>query len=398
MALTVKGCEAEREIGRHSDGRGLYLNIAKGGSKSWIFLWTQNGRRREAGLGGFPVVTLAEARERADEYRKIIARGGDPIAERKKATTAPTFKKYAHDFIAKEAKNFRNAKHIAQWKMTIDRYAKPLHDKPLDEIATADVMEALEPIWSTLPETAKRTQGRIERILDRAKAEGLRTGENPARYRGHLKELGLKKRTLQRGHHPAMPYQNVPAFVAKLQERKSVSALALEFTILCAARTGETIGAVWSEFDLDAALWSIPADRMKAHREHTVPLSPRVVTILKELRGDNEPSPESYVFPGAVGKRKKTAGGLSNMAMAELLKGLAPGFTVHGMRSAFRDWAGDETDYPRELAETALAHAIGNATERSYRRGTALARRREMMSAWADFVAAVPSEDVQKAA
>lgn len=262
--------------------------------------------------------------------------------------------------------------------MTLTTYAAPLRSKPLDQIGTDDVLAVLTPIWTTKSETASRLRGRIERVLDAARAKGLRTGENPARWRGHLDHLLPKRRKLTRGHHAAMPYDQVPAFVARLREGRGVAARAPEFTILCASRSGEVLGARWDEVDLKAKLWTVPGPRMKGGREHRVPLTERALAILAEVEplrnGD-------YVFPGQRRGRP-----LSNMSMEMCLRRMKVDETVHGFRSSFRDWAGEETAVPREVAEVALSHAVGDATELAYRRADALAKRRKLMEAWAAFV------------
>lgn len=332
------------------------------------------------GLGGLKAVTLARARELAGEARANLQAGVDPIEAKNKAPVAvPTFGEEADDFILAMGPQFRNAKHLDQWKMTLKVYAALLRSKRVDEISTADVLEVLKPIWLTKPETAARLRGRIERVLDAAKVRGHRSGENPALWRGHLDKLLPKRRKLTRGHHAAMPYGDVPAFVADLRKREAMAARALEFTILTAARSGETFGATWKEIDFDAALWTIPAERMKAGREHRVPLTPRAVEILNEVAGLGA-EPDAYIFPGQREGRP-----LSTMAMDMILRRMKVDVTVHGFRSSFRDWAGEETAFPRDVAEAALAHVVGDQTERAYRRGDALEKRRKLMAAWADF-------------
>lgn len=366
--------------GRHGDGGGLYLVVDKSGAKRWVFLFRRDGTLREMGLGGLKSVNLARARELAGEARANLQAGIDPIAAKNSApVTVPTFGEEADAFIEAMKPQFRNAKHIAQWEMTLRDYAAPLRPKRVDQITTADVLEVLKPYWLTKPETASRLRGRIERVLDAAKAKGHRSGENPALWRGHLDKLLPKRRKLTRGHHAAMPYEDVPAFVAELRQREAMAARALEFTILTAARSGETFGATWKEIDLEAALWIVPAKRMKAGREHRVPLTPRAVEILTEL-SQLGAEPDAYVFPG-----QKDGRPLSVMAMEMILRRMKINFTVHGFRSAFRDWAGEETAFPREVAEAALAHVVGDETERAYRRGDALEKRRKLMTAWASY-------------
>jgi integrase len=378
--LSARGVTAITKPGRHGDGGGLYLVVDKSGAKRWVFLYRREGTLREMGLGGLKSVSLARARELAAEARVNLQAGVDPITAKNNAPVAvPTFGEEADDFIDAMGPQFRNAKHLEQWKMTLKVYAAPLRSKRVDQISTADVLEVLKPIWLSKPETAARLRGRIERVLDAAKAKGHRSGQNPALWRGHLDNLLPKRRKLSRGHHAAMPYERVPAFVADLRERDAMAARAMEFTILTAARTGETFGATWREIDLEAAIWTIPRERMKAGREHRVPLTARAVEILTEL-SELSTGPDAYVFPG-----QKKGRPLSVMAMDMILRRMDIEFTVHGFRSSFRDWAGEETSFPREVAEAALAHVVGDETERAYRRGDALEKRRKLMIAWANY-------------
>ncbi len=382
--LTALGISRAKEPGRYGDGAGLYLLIDPGGARRWILVFRQGGRQREMGLGSASVVTLADARRRRDEVRRLISEKRDPIAERQHsrpaATEAMTFGAFADALVPELAKGFRNAKHAAQWTSTLNTYASPLRSKPVADITTDDVLAVLSPIWTTKSETASRVRGRIEKVLDAAKARGLRTGENPARWRGHLSILLPKRRKLMRGHHAALPFEEVPAFVANLRARSAVTALALEYTILTAARVSNSLGARWDEIDRRAKVWTVPAERMKAGVEHRVPLSPRVLEILDAVeplrRGE-------YVFPAFRADRT-----LSNMALSALLKRMGVKATSHGFRSSFRDWAGEATDHPREVAEAALAHAVGDAVELAYRRGDALEKRRLMMNEWSTFVTA----------
>ena len=339
------------------------------------------------GLGSYPEVSLADAREKALAGRRLARSGVDPIAARKKSERVTTFGELADEIAGRLAEGFRNAKHKAQWRMTLTVYAEPLRAKPVDKIETADVLAVLQPIWQAKPETASRLRGRIERILNAAKAKGYRTGENPAAWRGHLENLLPKPSPLSRGHHAAMRYQDVPAFVAKLREREAVAGLALEFAILTAARSGEILGARWFEIDLDAKVWTIPAERMKAAREHRVPLSEPALAILRKV---NEATVSDYVFLG-----QRPGKPLSVMALEMVLRRMGiEEATVHGFRSAFRDWAGNETHFPREVAEHALAHVIGDKAEQAYRRSDALARRRELMDAWARHCEGAAGENV----
>jgi integrase len=350
------------------------------------------------GLGGFPAVSLADARRARDEAEKLVRQGIDPIAnrdeERQPAEAAPTFGGVAEELVNSIAPGLRNAKHVAQWRMTlsIERdaagefvdsgYCVPLRDKAVSEISTDDVLSVLKPIWLTKPETASRVRGRIERVLDAAKVRGLRSGENPAVWRGHLALLLPKRQVLQRGHHAAMPYRDLPAFVERLRLVEGVSALALEFVILTAARSGEVRGARWCEISLESAVWTVPPERMKAGREHRVPLSGRALVLLEEMAGlRHTGKQDELVFPGV-----KAGQPLSVMALNMLLRRLKVDVTTHGFRSAFRDWCGEETNYPREIAEAALAHVIGDKSEQAYRRGDALEKRRHLMAAWDKFV------------
>lgn len=384
--LTDTECKAASKPGMLGDGGGLYLNVKATGAKSWAFVWKANGKRREMGLGPYPAVPLAKARKLAGAHREAVAEGRNPIAERQKEAE-PTFAGCADMFLASMEGQWRNEKHRAQWRMTLAEYARPLSAKKVSEVGTDEVLKVLNPLWQKRPETASRLRGRIERVLDYAKARGWRTGENPALWRGHLKNILPARQRLTRGHHAAMPYGDVPAFLQSLPPRDAMAARALEFLILTAARSGEVLEATWHEFDLVAGLWTVPAKRMKAGKEHRVPLSARALAIVKALY---ETRHSDFVFPGyARGKP------LSNMAFAMLMKRMnADSFTAHGFRSAFRDWAGDCTSFPRDVAEQALAHRVGDATERAYRRADALEKRRKLMAAWADYCSAEPGGNV----
>jgi integrase len=372
--LTARKVETA-EPGKYGDGGGLQLVVAATRAKKWVLRFLLQGKAREMGLGSYPEVGLAEAREKALAGRRLARGGTDPIAERRKDRIIPTFGELAEEITKHLAEGFRNEKHKAQWKMTLTVYAEPLRAKPVDKIETTDVVAVLRPLWQEKPETASRLRGRIERVLNAAKAKGYRSGENPAAWRGHLENLLPKRQKLARGHHAAMPYADIPAFLARLRKRDAVAALALEFTILTAARSGEALGARWPEIDFEAKVWTIPPERMKAAREHRVPLNECVFDLLKRM---NEARIGNYVFPGTISNRP-----LSVMAMDMVLRRMGESITVHGFRSSFRDWAGNETNFPRELAEHALAHIIGDKAERAYRRSDALARRRELMDAWA---------------
>ncbi len=388
--LTTRQVVNMKAFGRHADGGGLYLYIAKDGSRRWIFIYHTNGRRREMGFGPAAGpkksgLSLADARRKAEHARRLRFDGLDPYTESRAQLVAKkvkTFGAFADELLPDITKEFRNAVHSRQWKTTLEVYAKPIRNKPVNEIDTEDVLKILKPIWTTKAETAGRVRGRIERILDAAKAKGLRTGDNPARWDGHLKELLPRRNKLSRGHHAALPYDEAPAFMQALRARASISARALEFTILTAARSGETLGARMYEFDLDSGIWIVPAKRMKAGVEHRVPLTKRAVQIVRDLM-TTESTYESFVFPGI-----KRGMPLSSMSMLECLRDLRFGVTVHGFRSTFRDWAGDATAFPRDLCEQALAHTIKNAAEAAYRRSDALEKRRKLMDAWTAYLAA----------
>ena len=381
--------------GRHADGGGLQLLVKDSGSRSWVYRFMLRGKSRDVGLGpavGSGAVSLADARDLAAALRLKVKSGVDPLAERLEAATATvaaaqaskvagiTFRAVAEAHIAAHSDGWRNAKHRQQWSSTLATYAYPvIGDLPVADVGTAHVLSILEPIWKAKPETAARLRGRIEAILDAAKARGYRQGENPARWRGHVAQILPGRTHVSRGHHKAMPYSELAAFVAKLRERDATAALALEFAILTAVRTGEAIGATWGEVDLAKAIWTVPADRTKTGREHRVPLSPRAVEILEGLKllGSGK---SAFLFAGNKGK-------LSSMAMAMLLRRMDVDVTVHGFRSTFRDWAAECTGYAHEVCEMALAHAIGNKAEAAYRRGDLFDKRRRLMDDWAIYCA-----------
>jgi integrase len=363
--------------GRHSDGGGLYLNVTASGARSWVFMWKVAGKRREMGLGSLREVPLARARQRAAEARQKVTEGLDPITTREK-TKVMTFGEAADALVQSMSPSWRNEKHRAQWTMTLTAYCAPIRGKSVAEVATEDVLKILKPLWTTKAETASRLRGRMERVLDFARAQGQRSGENPARWRGHLDAILPKRAKLTRGHHKAMPFDDLPAFMTSLREREGTAARALEFAILTAARSGEVLGARWDEVDLEAKVWTVPAARMKAGRAHRVPLSSQAVTVLREMEAKRQ---SDFVFPGV--KRGRP---LSTMALEMVLRRMKVDATVHGFRSAFRDWAGERTHFPREVAEAALAHLVGDAVERAYRRGDALGKRHRLMTAWDRFL------------
>lgn len=394
-ALTVG--RLSKQSGLHSDGGGLYLRVTSPTACSWVFRYMIERRAREMGLGKYPDVSLADARTRAAEARKLKSQGIDPIDQRDAirqskladAARAITFKDAAKSYIESNRAGWRNAKHAAQWEATLATYAEPIIGAlAIQDIDTGLVLKTLEPIWTTKPETASRLRGRIEAVLDWAKARGHRDGENPARWRGHLDKVLPPRAKVQRvKHHAALPFDGLPAFMAALRSEKSVSALALEFAILTAARTGEVIGAKWAEFDLVEKVWIVPRERMKAGREHRVPLSDRATAILKAIKPD-EVSGDLFVFRG-----NKPRSPLSNMAFLMLLRRMKrDNLTVHGFRSTFRDWAAEHTNFPNEVSEMALAHTIGNKVEAAYRRGDMFEKRRALMETWAKACAKKPPQ------
>jgi integrase len=387
-ALSARKVETTIKPGRYRDGGNLFLSVSSNGGKRWVFLFTIAGQRREMGLGSAHAgqVTLAQARERAAAARDDLLKGDDPIKARddreaaKKALEggSETFGEYAAAYIKTNRSAWRNEKHAAQWQSTITKHCASILDKPVNSIDTETVLSVLRPAWQELPETASRLRGRMANILDAAIAEGKLKGQNPARWQGHLKTILPTRQRLTRGHHAALPYSQLPAFIAELRAREAIAALALEFTILTAARSGEVLKARWQELDLEAAIWTIPASRMKAGKEHRIPLSPRAVAIVKALPRIEG---QEYLFPG-----HKQGAAMSSMAMAMLLRRMDhETITVHGFRSAFRDWAAETTNFPHDVCEMALAHTIKDKSEAAYRRGDLFGKRRKLMEAWASF-------------
>jgi len=353
------------------------LSVSQSGTKSWVFMWSRQGKRREMGLGAFPATSLKLARDKAAKCRALLAEDRDPIAERNREREK-TFGECADLYIASMEASWRNEKHRYQWRHTLTAYCAVLRDKPVSSVCTDNILTVLKPMWATRGETASRLRGRIELVLDFARARGWRTGENPARWRGHLKNILPPPRKLSRGHLPAMDYRLVPAFVDRLRKEESMAARALEFAILTAGRTSEVLNATWQEVNLGEKIWTVPAHRMKAGEEHTVPLSEPAVSLLKSL---HQFRASHFVFPG-----QKLGRPLTGMSMEMLLRRMrVEDATVHGFRSSFRDWCGDETAFPREVAEAALAHKVGNMVERAYRRGKAIEKRRKLMEAWGRY-------------
>ncbi len=375
------------DVGRHADGGNLYLSISPNGGRRWVFLYRWHGKPTEMGLGSVNSISLKQARELAATARSQLAMGTNPLVEkRRRRAHVPTFGECAADFIDTNRSHWRNDKHVAQWSSTLETYAGPIWNRPVNEIETNDVLQILKPLWRTKQETASRLRGRMERVLAAATARGLRDGQNPAQWKHHLEHQLPKRNKLSRGHHAAMPFDAVPAFMANLREHSGSAARALEFTILCAVRTGEAIGAGPDEVDRATGVWTIPRERMKAGREHRVPLSTQALDIV-EAAGVVEADEDASQFLFAGMKAGKP---LSNMAMSQLLKRMDINVTVHGFRSTFRDWVAERTSFPNEVAEAALAHTIKNAAEAAYRRGDLLEKRREMMQAWADYCQSAP--------
>ena len=389
--LTVKEVESRRrKVGMHRVAPGLYLRVASASSAYWMLRYSRTidgGKIKttEMSLGRYGDMSLAQAVAKAAELRSARQESHiDPLTiKRGKSESGGTFESVARDLIASKRAGWKNAKHAAQWSTTLETYAYPtIGTRDVATVDTAAVLEVLQPIWSTKHETATRLRQRIEAVLTAAKVRGLRSGENPAAWRGHLAALlpTIPKKARVR-HHPAMPWQDLPLFMAELSQRDNMSARALELTILTACRTEEVISASWGEFDLDSAIWTIPGSRMKAKIAHRVALSAAAVELLRALPRSNDV--EWIFWTLRKGKPRR----LSNMAMLKLLRGTRPGLTVHGFRSTFRDWAGETTHHPREIIEHALAHQIPDAAEAAYRRGDALERRRVLMHDWSDYCA-----------
>jgi integrase len=400
--LTALKVERAKQPGMYGDGGGLYLRVTNDGTKNWVYRFMLNGRPRWMGLGPVALFGLQEARGKALDHRRKRHEGIDPIdfrraqrlRERLEAAKAMTFQQCAESYITSHRAKWQNEKHAAQWPATLTTYAYPsIGALPVQKIDTGLVCKVLEPIWTTKPETAKRVRGRIEAVLDWARVREYRTGENPARWRGHLDKVLPAHSKDEVKHHAALPYGELPGFMIALREQQGVAARALEFTILTAARTGETIGARWSEISLAEKVWIVPAGRMKAKKEHRIPLSARALAILAEMQahrpgGDRRGAPDAFVFPGGKAGRP-----LSDMAFLMLLRRMGrDDLTAHGFRSSFKDWASERTNFPSEVVEMALAHAISNKVEAAYRRGDLFEKRRRLMDAWADYCAKAPSE------
>ena len=390
---SARSVQTITDVGYHRCAPGLYLQVAKRGTKSWLFRFKSpvTSKQREMGLGSLTITSLAQARNLVMEYRRQLLKGVDPLEEQQRNKKARrlqqartiTFSDAAEQCIASKRPEWKNVKHSQQWTNTLTTYAYPIiGDLPIPEIDTDLILKVIEPIWISKAETASRVRQRIETVLDWARARKYVEGENPARLRGHLDKILAKTAKVKRvKHHPAVPYKQINKFASLLRNRKGSSALALEFMILTAARTGEVIGAKWGEFDINSKIWTVPAERMKVGKEHRVPLCNQAITILTSIKSNRHA--EDFVFPGW-----KTGTGLSNGAMLALMKKMAFGpYTPHGFRSTFRDWAADEAHtFQNETIELALAHTIKNQAEAAYRRGDQLERRRELMNAWSKYM------------
>jgi integrase len=408
-ALQVQALVADGKPGAHADGGNLYLRVVAPGAAKWTLRFMLAGRAREMGLGAFDGagkagLTLAQAREAAEAPRAALRAGLDPIEDRDRkareaeALAAQTpavihrFEDVAAEHIAAHSPGWRNAKHRAQWTSTLATYAYPVFGQmAVEDITTEHVLKALQAIWTDKPETASRLRGRIESVIDHAMARGWRTTPNPARWRGHLANLLPPRSKVRRvKHHAALPWQEIPDFMARLRQQPGTAALALQFCILTATRTGETIGARWSEIDLDAAVWTLPPERMKAGRAHRVPLSDAALAVLATMAPLRPADGDGYVFPGARDGRP-----LSSMAMLMLLRRMKRAdLTTHGFRSAFRDWCEEATSTPHAVAEQALAHAVENKVEAAYRRGDLFQKRAVLMRQWAEYCGKAPTEIV----
>lgn len=381
--LSAAEVQSLKTPGRYVDGGGLHLIIDETGHKRWTFRYTRSGKRLDLGLGRVQDVPLASARSKAAEYREANAAGIDPKALRDEADRNVTFGDYADGYIETMRPSWRNAKHADQWVMTLTKYAAPLRGKLIHEITTSDVVAVLKQRWQKTPETAERLRGRIESVLDSAKALGLRDGDNPARWRGHLDQVLPRRRRLGRGHHAALPFDCMAAFMTDLRERPGLAAKALAFTILTAARTSEVLEARWEEFDIGDALWTVPGTRMKAGRDHRVPLSPQAIAILSGL---DQRGCDGLVF-SRTGRKPQ-----SIMAMAMVMRRMEETATVHGFRSTFRDWAAEVTNFPNEVCEMALAHSIPGKAEAAYRRGDLFLKRRRLMEQWGRYCTGVQEQ------
>lgn len=392
--LAAKTVSTVKKVGMHADGAGLYLRVDASGARRWVFVYQWKGARKEMGLGGFPGTTLEKARKKASAARELVEAGINPVEARRLEVQANeglvTFGDVA-DRVLKKVQGEVGKKQYQGWHRSLFTLCMPIRSKSVVDIDISDVLTILEPIWTTIGETAERTRSRMEHVLDVAKLPPVsREGANPAAWKGNLKLVLSKRSKLSRGHHAALHFDEAGDFMAKLRARPALAARALEFTILTAARTGEALGATWREIDLDKKVWTIPAERMKGREEHDVPLTAPAVDVLRALPGANEQPPDAYLFPGQIAGKP-----LSDMSMLMLLRRMGlKKITVHGFRSTFSDWVGDKTEFAAELAEFALAHQVGGKSSRSYRRRRAVERRRKLMSAWAGYLGKVRVNNV----
>jgi integrase len=386
----LKPLDVQRlQPGLHPDGGGLYLQVTTSGARSWLYRYSLHGKEHRIGLGSASAIPLKRARELAAQARGLRAEKIDPLEHRRAQRSAKlveqakamTFKQCAEAHITAHEAGWKNPKHRQQWRNTLETYVYPLiGELPVQAIDTDLVLKIVEPIWRDKTETANRIRGRLEIVLDAAKARGYRNGDNPARWRGHLQTLlPSRDKIAPHEHHAALPYTGIGELMADLRGRDSTSARCLEFLILTAARTGEVIGAAWDEIDLAAKVWAVPAGRMKSGREHRVPLSDRAIAILRKMQERRE---NDFIFPGR-------SGGLSNMSLLAMLRTLGRSVTAHGFRSTFRTWAAERTNFPRELAEAALAHVVGDKVEQAYQRGDLFEKRRRLMESWGEFCSKV---------
>jgi integrase len=386
--LSARTVQTVKERGLYADGKGLYLRIGPSGAKSWIYRYRSAGQRHDLGLGPYPDITLADARERAAQQRRLRLNGHDPLSIRRSgqdqarlaADKATTFQACAEAYIASHRSGWRSNKHVAQWEGSLSNHVYPIFGHmPVQSVDVTLVIKTLEPLWVTKPETASRVRGRIESVLDWATARGYREGANPARWRGHLESLLPKKSKVHRvKHHTALPYSEIAPFMTALRQRDGITARAMEFLILTAARTSEVIGARWDEIDIGERVWTVAVDRMKGGRAHRVPLSEPAIVLLREMAAIRS---GEFVFPGRVAGRP-----LFSMALLKLLGRMRSGnLTTHGFRSTFRDWVAERTNFPSEVAQMALAHSVSDRVEAAYRRGDLFDKRRQLADEWARY-------------
>jgi integrase len=387
--LTALKVQRAKKHGLYADGGSLYLRVADGGSKQWVFRYVVNGRLRDMGIGPVHTLTLAEAREKATEARKLRLEGIDPITHKRARMAAlraadaraMTFQQCAEGFIRDNGAKWSNARHAEQWRNTLAQYVYPvLGSLSVAVIDTPLVLKVIKPLWERMPETASRVRGRIENVLGWATVHHYRTGDNPARWKGHLQHaLPMRSKVATVEHHAALPYGSMPGFMGRLRQDASPTSACLQFITLTAARIGEAVDATWNEIDLNNRVWTVPPARIKGRVEHRVPLSKAAVALLKQMAAIRH---SDFVFPSP--REGRPMGKEAVLQLAKTASG-RDDLTVHGLRSTFRDWAAERTNFPREIAEKALAHIVGDETERAYQRGDLLEKRRKLMEAWAEF-------------